>query len=250
MSIRIAALAGLVACAGASASQIVVNAEGVAGWSTDQGAVDFVAGPGSAPGGNGSLSMHTGIAGPKNRFGTGNFDGTTLSSSTELSYWTYVDGATPGNTVAPSLNVQIQTGSNIFGPTYTTLVYEPYYAGGLSKNTWQQWDALGSSNAWWVTGSPNTFLSWTDVLAQFGDKEIQSGTSFFNSEPGFVLQTGQNSAGAPWAGFVGYADMLTFGTGSGSTTFDFEPESVVIPLPTGAGLAAFGLGIVALRRRR
>ena len=103
------------------------------------------------------------------------------------------------------------------------LVYEPYYTHTVDAGQWQHWNTLddstnGTWGNWWFSNGTLASASgcsiskpctWSQVLAAYPNAGILGATFF--------------KAGSFWPGFVGNVDAFTFGTASGSETFDFEP---------------------------
>jgi hypothetical protein len=195
---------------------------------------DFVTGPGTPPSGTGSYKMTTGAgvgtgpgSGGKAWLSTNVHNGTKLADISSFSYATYVD---PASTAAAHLTISVQLQIDLHGDGTrdTTMVYEPVYSpsqGAVVKGAWQTWN-LAAGNWWFTTatsfGAPQAvFPSFADIKAAYPNATIVQSLA---GAPGAGVQLvgGQNSAGAPWSGFIGAVDNLTIG----AATYNFEPYAV------------------------
>jgi hypothetical protein len=218
---------------GAAASNIiVVLPTALHGWSAfnDQTAsATFVNGPATTPYGSGSYQMSTGAGdgaglGGKSYFKTNTYNGTRLDAISSMSYSTYVDPATPGNNIAPVIEMMVDTDGN--GTRNTTLVFEPIYSpeqGAIQKGVWQTWNARAGK---WRSSAtvgpivPNTYFPLDTFIDAFPNATI---VEWFPRADGFGLGTsvGQSSGGA-WANFVGNVDGFEIGTNNASVINDYE----------------------------
>ncbi len=181
-------------------------------------------GPATPPAGIGSFRAQTGAGtgpgqGGKNYLFSNAFDGFPLALLTELKYWTYVASSADPN-LAPAINLYVDLDGN--GTRDTTLVFEPtYVVGGAIPAGWQQWNALGSANAWWYAAA---FGSLTSPAGEYKPLSYYIGlypaAKIVNwaGAPGFNIVSGQASGGA-WANFDGNIDLIEVN----GFNFDFEP---------------------------
>jgi hypothetical protein len=122
----------------ASAVTAVITPSNTGGWSTADtksgGAVNFYKDD-AAPQGSGALQLTTTSSGDSKAQYMLPVNDTQLSEVTELSYWTkQISGS-----VVADASFQIPVFLN--GTTgFTTLVYEPYQNGTVTKGNWQAWD--------------------------------------------------------------------------------------------------------------
>ncbi len=178
----------------------------------------FVAGPGTPPAGTGSVQMS--VSGTQRRnLATYQFSGTPLANITTLKFNTYQPSSNPGaSTRAIYLNFNVDF--NLSDTWQSRLVYVPSANGSVSEDTWQEWDALGSSQ-WLYSGAnwpaPNaqpgtTPKTWTQILTDYPSVRVRVTDSHW----GF-------RAGEPYAdGFTGNIDKFTLGVLGNNTVFDFE----------------------------
>lgn len=182
------------------------------------GEVAFVQDWGAPSGlGSASLQLSTIDENPsKASLLTNQFAGTPLSEITELSFWTYQ--ASGPDLAAATYQVQISLDG---GDTFCgTMVFEPYWQNNGSPDSapvvngqWQEW-TNAENGEWWSTcdalgtgiaGPP--FTSITDVADDHPDAVVLAiGTSIGTSNPDWTVAV----------------DGLTFGTTTGSTTFNFD----------------------------
>jgi hypothetical protein len=220
------ALAAVGPVAASSAAVVTVNPNNMNGWSCINDGTDatepcnFVLGPDTPPLGIGSVQLTATTPSDRHMIATPAYNGTPLSSVSDLDYWTYQ----PGPTLAISLqfDVKYHTGDTAYGGR---LVFEPYQNGAVTVGSgWQHWDAYGGT--WWASKTSaagsnglcpqSAPCTWAEVLTNWPDAQIAGN---------LLLKAGGN-----WTGFTGNADALTVGTaGGGSTTYDFDPN---LPAPT------------------
>jgi hypothetical protein len=247
------------------------------------GTTGFVTGPGTPPLGTGSAQLFTEPAGPDPdpsnpgaggaaAIATDQFDGTSLSSITALSFSAYMKSNGPvNNQQFPYLIVTIDTGGlDTSGNGNTnqidTLTFEPPYQtpatgnGALPLNqaadpqTWQTWNAyIGGywDGDMYVTTGYGGFDD-VDSLAEFEaiypDATIAYGG--YAGLGGIALQTGFADSTSD---FDGYVNFFTIGIGTDTTTFEFG-TSATTPLPAslwgGSALfAAMGIAMLIGKRR-
>lgn len=198
------------------------------------GSGTFVEGPATAPAGGGSAQLTVNSTG---RFvlGTLNHAGLRLSNVTSLEYSTYRSTFDAGNTLAASLQFDVDYDATDGNTAFQgRLVYEPYLAapGGVLEDTWQTWDTLTgpASGYWWASGSPGNGTcpqanpcTWSEVLAAYPNAGIR--VNIATNVYGALLLR----AGGPWAsGFTGNVDALTVGILGNDTVYDFEPSCTLV----------------------
>lgn len=188
------------------------------------GTFDFVAGPGIAPLGIGSLHLSTPDSTAKVNLGNGLLYGTPLSDIDALAYDTYRSSASTGSSVqVPSLQIEVtgSTAQNASG--FTTLVFEPVYntdQAAITDDTWQSWDAFnGGQGIWWSTrdlthqAAFTGYRSWSDIVAD---------------NPNAVVLGAFINQGSGNPGIDANVDAVTLGASGNSTTYDFEPNSAPV----------------------
>jgi hypothetical protein len=185
------------------------------------GSFDFVAGPGVAPLGSGSLHLSTPDSTAKVNLGNGLLAGTPLADVDALSYETYRSSASSGSPVqVPSLQIAVTGSSADSASGFTTLVFEPVYntnQGAILDDTWQSWDAFdGGQGVWWstkdLTNQPafTGYRTWDQIVAD---------------NPNAVVQGAFINQGSGNPGIDANVDAVTLGASGDSTTYDFEPNS-------------------------
>ncbi|MBA3328616.1 MAG: hypothetical protein H0T43_09985 [Solirubrobacterales bacterium] len=249
-----AAVIALGVTGSASAATTVVSPASLAPWQTylndaagnplspGDGGVTFTQGPAAPPAGIGSARLAT----PSNagdgsaQLRTTGYDGTPLSAFRALYYATFAT-ASNGSQV-PYLRLTLDLDGN--GSADDAIVFEPVYQHGqtfavpdqpaIQLGAWQLWDAR--RGGWWsqaglagATPGPGVKTLDQIIAAAPGARVIRE----LSGRGGLSLASGV--AVAP-ARFDAAVDALTVDTGSGPTTFDFEPappppvqgESVVL----------------------
>jgi hypothetical protein len=220
----------LVAAATAVAATVVVSPGQLNGWSAvhencnvgaSTGSISFVGGPGSPPIGDGSVRYTIGSDG--NSYETlrqGAFNGVKLADLTRLDYWSWVSQAS--GTQAVYIDLYVDSDGN--GTKDDTLTFEPTYNGSVTKNSWQQWNALGGQ--WWSDsmGGPPPLFTLASYVASHPNARLAT-----NSGPAFLLSAG--CGGSAWTNFIGNADALTVGVSGSNTSYDFQPSAAVPPAP-------------------
>jgi hypothetical protein len=203
-----------------------------AGWlfyndendSGDPALGSFVAGPDAPLYGTGSAQIS--VTGTQRRnLATYAFAGTPLADITDLSFRTYNPSAGNSGSATRSAYLQFNVdfdGSDTF---QRRLVFVPSANGTVVQDTWKEWDAIAggaaswsySGTTWPVTGEPGTTAkTWSQILADYPGVRIRVTDAF----------TGLR-VGEPYAdGYTENIDSFTFGTASGTTTWDFDPYAV------------------------
>lgn len=149
--------------------------------------------------------------------------GTNLSDITTLRYWTYNSPSSSAAThLGAALRIPIDYAGD--GSTYAEIIFEPVYFNRVFgyqpvlMGQWQGWDAL--AGRWWssipIPGVPlgrNSFVPWSAILTANPNAKVIDGAGLFG---------GQSSYGAPWAGYDGNIDAVTFGASGNATLYNFE----------------------------
>jgi len=226
----------------------------------------MVNGPATPPLGTGSANLQTASGGGDGSEQLRNSDwaGTPLSSLTTLSYSTYATSI--GGDQLPFLNLYINyTGGTArddrlwFEPVYSSATAgngNPYAPQGpIALNTWQTWDTI---HGMWYSdnGVPN---------GNAGPNGPGSNAITLQAfEAAFPLATIINDPGQGGLGGIRIAsgfsspsdnyntnvDAFSIGTAGGTTTYDFNLQSVPEPASLAlAGIGFFGLGTFAVARR-
>ena len=185
-------------------------------YNRNAGSAAFRVGPGTAPLGLGSLELTTPTGADKIQAFNYDHLGTPLSSINAMGYSNYRETGNLQQTTALNMEVDIN-GAAPGG--FTTLVFEPVYntdQGSVVSGQWQTWDAYNGGNArWWSTKNINgtcafdCFSTWSSIVSNNPDAVVGGG---------YGLNQGSGNPG-----LVAANDALTFGAGSDSVTYDFEP---------------------------
>lgn len=182
----------------------------------------FVSGPGSPLHGVGGSQIS--VSGSQRRnLATYQFAGTPLASITTMSFRTYNPSAGNGGSATRSAYLQFNVDFNGSDTWQRRLVYVPSQNGTVVPDTWKEWDAIAGGNALWaysgatwpITGqSGATLKTWSQVLSDYAGIRIRLTDAHLGMR-----------VGEPYAdGYTENIDAFTFGTASGTTVFDFEPE--------------------------
>ncbi|GAA1849642.1 hypothetical protein GCM10009836_31780 [Pseudonocardia ailaonensis] len=146
-----------------------------------------------------------------------------LQSLGPISYQTLVEQ--PSGTAAPSLNIEVKSKKYPF----TSVVFEPTYAGAVTTGTWQSWTP-STQGGWWASKDPATpsgqtnqfgFPNYTGTFAQVVDALGADAQVYY---------VGVNQGTGP-AGLVAGVDRLTFG----GKTYEFENPVTATTLAATAG---------------
>ncbi len=193
------------------------------------GGVTFVEGPTGEPAGVGSARLATapGAGDGSALLHTSAFGGTPLSAISALTYATYVTKTNGAQ--FPFLRLTLDLDGN--GTPDDQLIFEPVYQNGIAFGvpvqspiqlaTWQTWDAR--HGGWWsvngLAGStPGAGVKSLDAIVAAAPNARIVNTSARNG--GLSVASGVVNAADT---FDGNVDALTIDTGSGPTTYDFEP---------------------------
>ena len=192
-------------------------------YTRDNGAGTFIAGPGTAPLGVGSLQLATPGSNDKAYLFNNEHRGTPLADITAISYRTYRTAGSAQQVAALNIEVDVN-GAEAGG--YTVLVFEPVYntdQGEVASGTWQTWNAIAGGQArWWSSRAIpgvcafDCFVSWDAIKAANADAVITGG---------FGVNQGGGNPGLTTA-----VDALTLGYGDDSITYNFEPYRVATGL--------------------
>lgn len=205
-------------------------------WSMGIGS--FVAGPTSAPIGNGSARITTPTNDERTKLRKYMTAGIQISDIQTLKYSTYRSSPN-GGALIPALQFDVNFTNTPIDSTKADarIVYESYHTqqASILDDTWQEWDALNDAagtgtGSWWIAG-PNPSVcpmsnpcTWAELNNAYPDMQI-SGKSLENTvdTQGAVLF----KAGGSWSGFDGNVDKFVIGIKSGlnthTETYDFEP---------------------------
>jgi hypothetical protein len=212
-------------------SAVVSPANG-SGWAlraTGDSTVGFAWGPSATWSGSGSaeLRVEDGTTGAE--LLNGGYDGTYLSSLTELTYVSYVERNRSAEAVYVVLDVDYD-GDDVaddllyFEPAYQDVDTFPAYPQGPPRvGEWQWWDALWGG--WWsregtAGAGPGIDVKplW-DVIREHPDARIVRAAG----HGGVRLAAGFGGPGS-WTGFAGAVDSVSIGVDGDSTHFDFEVD--------------------------
>jgi len=177
-----------------------------------------------------------------------------------VSYDYFKASAGDGNpSAAAAIKLSIQDFNSTESDTFTTFVYEPYLNGNNPPATdvWTSASADGSTGNFWHTGfysDPNQgggpAQTLSDWLTHFGNDILDAVII------GISVGVGSNNISQ-----TAYFDNIQFTTGStangriapSSTTYIYDFEATVVPVPAALPLLAGGLGMLGFagwRRRR
>ncbi|MBS1793305.1 MAG: hypothetical protein JSS81_05595 [Acidobacteria bacterium] len=226
---------------------VVVNQTSAQGWvfyndETDK--IDptlgkFVTGPGTAPLGTGGVQIS--VSGTQRRnLATYQFSGTPLANITTLKFSTYNPSAGNGGSADRSGYLNFNVDFNGSDTWQRRLIYVPSQNGTVVQNTWQEWDAINGGAALWSYSGPawpigvggggepgTTLKTWSQVLSQYPGVRIRVTDSFLGIR-----------VGEPYAdGYTENIDAFKFGTGAGTTFFDFEPAAALTLTPNASPTA-------------
>lgn len=195
-------------------------------WAMGTGAM--VAGPSTAPLGNGSARITTPTSDNRTKLRKYLTPGTLITDIFKLEYSTYRAEPT-GGVLAPAVQFDVDFDSTPVNPLKADgrIVFEPYFTYTTQDDTWQTWDALADNGTgnWWVAGPNGTSCqqsdpcTWTELKAAYPDMRISAKSLENIDTQGAILF----KAGGSWAGFDGNVDKLVLGIGTHITTYDFEP---------------------------
>lgn len=196
----------------------------------------FTTGPSTALLGTGSAHL-TKTTDDSYGIATTQFAGTPLSSITALSFATYRASGTSAQ--APSLGFDVDSDATDGDTSYQgRLTYEPYFTQTVNTGAWQDWNTLddsagtGTGNWWFSHGTLSggaasqctqaNPCTWSELLHDYPNASMRS-----------VGQLILRTNGATGEAFDGNVDDLRIATTGADTSFNFDPDAVVVPpLPT------------------
>ena len=248
------ALIGLVVCA--VGCKVVVTPSASNGWFfVNEGANGtgyYTNGPAVPPEGRGSALLSIDGTG-REGIGTLQYQGTSLSTITSLSYSTYqAYSGSPHET--PTLAFDVDYDANDSSSAYQgRLVYVPSVAGAVAAQTWQTWNTLTGTGAWYSSASGSsgyrpivgdtpqtnppcnqtTYCTWSTILADYPNARVRPSSGLF------LIRAGGPTTG----GFVGATDAVTVGINGNDLTWDFEPGDGHVPV-NAANAASLNFGFV------
>ena len=165
---------------------------------------EFVAGPGTAPLGTGSVRLALpGTVGARQAYGTKAYAGTRLDAITKLNYFTYRSSSDAGNNLAIAIQFDMDYDLTDASVAWQgRLVFEPYMktSGTVLEDVWQSWDAL--EGKWWASGAPGNTLAPRAMLVP-GVRSGQTGL-MQGSAPPWVT-----SGSRPGVPLMALTEMLT-----------------------------------------
>lgn len=219
---------------------VEVTGSSLNGWAlstTDGGTppntatAQFVTGPATPPLGIGSAQLAVGTNGNgAAQLRSTTYDGTLVSSLTELRYHTYrTQDGSGGQMAYIILNVDLDgNGSTddlvFFEPEYQKPVYNPSLPdqGPLLTGVWQSWNAL--AGGWWSLNGLGGLNPGTGVKPLSTYIAANPTARIAVNAAGAVRLVAGFGAGA-WDNFDGNVDGFTIGINGQSTTYDFEPSA-------------------------
>jgi hypothetical protein len=234
-------VAGLIAATPAHAATTVVAPASLGTWQTflvdasganlnaPDGGVSFVDGPPGQPSGAGSarLTTATGHGLGSAQLRNPAFAGTPLSAITTMTYATYT--SITNGAQLPYLRLTIDLDAN--GSADDEIFFEPVYqtAAGLGAvpqpaillGSWQVWNARGG--LWWSQHGLAGSSAGTGVMtldAMIAAAPLARIVNTAGRAGGVSLSSG---VAAQDQRFDGNVDAFTIDTGTGPTTYDFEP---------------------------
>jgi hypothetical protein len=219
------------------------NMQGWAFYDDDMpgGVYGFVAGPGTAPLGAGSVMLATPLGTSRQAIVTTAFAGVRLADINKLAYSTYVEAA-PDPAISLALSFDIDYDSTDTNTGWQgRLTYEPYVTPGQTviRNTWQTWDTQAGN--WWGSKANGLSLcpqglpcSWAQVKSNWPNATLRGNLLI--------------KAGGPAEGMIAYADKFEISYGSNAFIYDFEPVATTLSMtPATAAVAnCFGTTTVAV----
>ena len=210
---------GLIAVAAAAAATTTVTPTDTSWHPSDvrgTGTVSFSSAYGAPAGlGSSALRLTTVAAADKADYWTDTVGGTPLAQVSQLGYWTYQHAASfAGGDASLQLAVDLNGAAD---GGFTTLVYEPYWNGTVTADTWQQWDA--ASGSWWSTRTGGGLVAGGGGPPLYTIAQVQA-----LDPDAVVLGIGVN-VGSNNPGYDVGADGVQFN----DTTWDFE---VPPPMPS------------------
>ncbi|GEM_PF-6854789 len=198
----------------------VVRPSALNGWigiddNGQGGSLNYVAGPSTAPIGEGSAQLKVDTANQGYLLAKNSYAGTKLKDLAALTYSTY---SVSGNSLwAPSMQINVTPDVNVASGWAGRLVYEPYINGTVSDGQWQSWDA--NAGKWWLSKP-----------ASFGGNCAQSSPCTLDQLITLYPNVGVNpadplvgfKAGSSWTNYIGNVDNFHIATANANDRYDFE----------------------------
>lgn len=243
--------------ASTAADTVVVTSSRLAqsGWTLttrkgtgDTASGEFVAGPNTAPAGQGSFHMYVGESTrdplSKVYLGTNRFQGIRLDRITQLKVWICPESRDSRRGQPAQVEIAVAGRDSTYLVTYYPWNRPTYPYVGIGN--WQEFDLLGTRSVWvWTnTSVEQNHGNWQWLLRRFPGASIVVPSSQdwphgtisgcgLNIKIGAGKARNRTEAGASWwkesSGCHSYVDKLTVGYRDDSgneivTTYDFEPE--------------------------
>lgn len=190
----------------------------------------FVAGPATAPLGDGSAQISV-VGTERRNLATYQFGGVVLADITELGFSTFNPSAGNGGSANRSAYLHFNVDFDGSDTWQSRLIFTPP-SGDVVQDSWQAWDAIAGNTALWyysdsnwpVTGEPGTTAkTWAQILSDYPSARI------LEPNPWLGIRVG-----SPYAdGYTENIDAFVFGTAVETTTFNFEP--LLLTAPTNLG---------------
>lgn len=99
-----------------------------------------------------------------------------LSAFSELSYRTRQVEGGPDSRALAAIKLSLDNGKTaVLEPLYDTgpnAVPVSEGSGVGAPGEWQKWEGLAEPRQWWVTGAPDTYLTWSALLAAYPDAKV------------------------------------------------------------------------------
>ena len=192
----------------------------------------FVAGPGAPPLGTGGVRISV-TGSQKRNLATYQFSGTPLADISTLKYSTYNPSAGNGGGGSNrSGYFQFNVDFNGSDTWQRRLVFLPSDNGGVTPDSWKEWDTINGGNAVWrysggtFPGGGST-KTWNQILAAYPGIRMRVTDSFLGIR-----------VGEPYPdGYTENIDAIKLGTAAGTTQFDFDPVTPTATINQAAGQA-------------
>ncbi|MGI8856173.1 MAG: beta strand repeat-containing protein [Thermomicrobiales bacterium] len=185
----------------------------------------LVNGPGTPPGGAGSVQLTVANGSSGEIFMTPQFAGTLLTDITTLGYSTYGPDTTLDATLQFDLDYDLTAQTH---PYQGRMIFEPYMqTGTVTPTTWETWNPADPNAKWWASRLPDGSKNINGACSQSSPCTLSSFraahqhagvmTALFPGQFGFKAGSGwQNGA------TVNVANLVV-GISNTNTTFNFAP---------------------------